>query len=124
MRSILVLVLICTSIHLAKADEAYKRTLGQLANCLGLQVREAFELGGRQIISPDVLEIMVKKKCGYLEDQANEEFLAFVDQQVGRAMPPKEKAEAMLKITLWQKVSSPSTLHRLAVDAYRGIASR
>jgi hypothetical protein len=38
---------------------------------------------GSRIISADAYDDLLKEKCGYLEEQHEEEFFAFMNQQFG-----------------------------------------
>jgi len=78
MRSIWVVVAICAatvSAYSEEGEEAYQRTARALGACLHQQSQMIFTPGSR-IISADAYDDLLKEKCGYLEEQHEEEFFA------------------------------------------------
>jgi hypothetical protein len=120
MRSVLSIAVLLCSVAVTEAEEAYKNTEQQFGTCVGSQMREVFARGGKKMITPNLLDELLKQKCGFLEERAQNEFIDYLDRQVGRALSPKEKTETVIDIMMWGSIS-PSQVRRLAVDKYRSL---
>ena len=115
MRFVLAMALICGSAIVAKGEEAYLSTQGQLGTCLGGEVRSV--VVSKIKISAEALDAMLKEKCGFLEDRAISEFSDFVFRQLSRTLSEKEQAALGLKIML-EIDFSPHEMRHKVVEVY------
>jgi hypothetical protein len=118
MRYPLVAAVICGSTLIAKGEEAYLKTAGQLSTCIGLEIRS---LLGKKVITPEALDGLLTQKCGFLEEREEDEFFNFISGRLfDRTLTETERAEAMARIIAEILVShTRGGMRRTVVEAYR-----
>jgi hypothetical protein len=105
-------------------EEAYLSTSRLLGACMGSETRQ-FVAPGSRVISPDAVDALPQRKCGYLEEKQEKEFFDYIQRQLSRTLTFEEQAETAMRIVSELLAShTRGGLRRPLVEAYKSAVTK